>query len=88
MKFSKFIIIALLVAGLLAIAQHHHHDGEEHADCPVCALVQHGLDYTDYTPQVTVFWVVVFVLVNEKSAFKANSRSHFHRPRGPPALVA
>lgn len=88
MKIFRHIVVLLLVAGLLAIAQHHHDDFDAHDDCPVCALVQSGLDFGDYTPKVAVFWIFLFALVGESRTCKANSHFHFYRPRGPPAIFA
>ena len=86
MKFWKTIIVVLVVAGLLSIAQHHHDDFDEHDDCPVCALVQNGLDFSGNIPEVALFWVVVCELVSEIRVFKTNPRFHFSRPRAPPIL--
>ena len=86
MKFLKTIIVALLVAGLFSIAQHHHDDFDEHDDCPVCALVQNGLDICGDVPDVAVFLVVICELVSEIHVFKTNPRFHFSRPRAPPIL--
>lgn len=88
MKFLKTIIVTLVIAGLISIAQHHHDDFGEHDDCPVCALVQNGLDFNDYTPQVAVFWVLLFIVAAECSVSKAKAHFHFYRPRGPPAIFA
>ncbi len=88
MKFLKTIIVALLVAGLLSIAQHHHDDFDEHDDCPVCALVQNGLDLSGDATEVAVFLVVIGELVSEIRIFRTNPRFHFSRPRAPPALSA
>lgn len=84
MKIFKAIVVTLLLAGLLSVAQHYHDDFDEHDDCPVCALVQHGLDFSDFTPHVAVFWIVLFVLRGESGVFRANPRFCFCRPRGPP----
>lgn len=86
MKFLKTIIVALLVAGLFSIAQHHHDDFDEHDDCPVCALVQNGLDVACGTTDVAVILVVIGELVSEIRIFKTNPRFHFSRPRAPPVL--
>lgn len=88
MKFLKTIIVALVVAGLLAIAQHHHEDFDDHSDCPVCALVQNGLDVASDTADVAVILVVICELVSEIRIFRTNPRFHFSRPRAPPALSA
>ena len=88
MKFLKSIIVALVVAGVLSIAQHHHDDFDEHDDCPVCALVQNGLDFNGDIPDVAVFLVVIGELVSEIRIFRTNPRFHFSRPRAPPALSA
>ena len=88
MKFWKTIIVALVVAGLLSIAQHHHDDFDEHDDCPVCALVQKGLDVASGTTDVAVILVVIGELVSEIRIFRTNPRFHFSRPRAPPALSA
>jgi hypothetical protein len=85
-KFLKTIIVALLVAGLLSIAQHHHDDFDEHDDCPVCALVQNGLDVACGTTDVAVILVVIGELVSEIRVFKTNPHFHFSRPRAPPIL--
>ena len=82
----KTIIVALLVAGLFSIAQHHHDDFDEHDDCPVCALVQNGLDVACGTTDVAVILVVIGELVSEIRIFKTNPRFHFSRPRAPPVL--
>ena len=86
MKFLKTIIVALLVAGLFSIAQHHHDDFDEHDDCPVCALVQNGLNVASGTANVAVILVVICELVSEIRIFKTNPRFHFSRPRAPPIL--
>lgn len=88
MKFFKTIAVSFLVAGLLAIAQHHHDDFDGHDDCPVCALVQDGLEFNDFTPQVTVFWAVLFVLTGACGTRRADSHFNLYRPRGPPAFFA
>ena len=88
MKFWKTIIVALVVAGLLSIAQHHHDDFDEHDDCPVCALVQNGLDFNGNVPDIAVFLVVVGELVSQIRVFKTNPQFHFSRPRAPPAFSA
>ena len=88
MKLFKTIVVSFMVAGLLAIAQHHHDDFDEHDECPVCALVQDGLEFNDFTPQVAVFWTVLFALAGVCCTRKAVSHFHFYRPRGPPALLA
>ena len=88
MKFLKTIIVALLVAGLFSIAQHHHDDFDEHDDCPVCALVQNGLDFSGNATEVAVFLVVIGELVSEIRVFRTNPRFHFSSPRAPPALSA
>jgi hypothetical protein len=85
-KLFKTTIIALVMAGLLSIAQHHHDDFDEHDDCPVCALVQNGLDVSDNVPDVAVFLVVICELVSEIRVFKTNPHFHFSRPRAPPIL--
>jgi len=82
------LIVVLLVAGLLAVAQHHHDDFDEHVDCPVCALVQNGLDMGENAPDVCVFLVVVCELVSEIHICRANPHFHFSRPRAPPTLLA
>lgn len=86
MKLFKIIIVTLLLAGLLSIAQHHHDDFDEHDDCPVCALMQNGLDFSGDVPEVAVFLVVICELVSETRVFKTNPRFHFSRPRAPPVL--
>ena len=88
MKLYKTIIVAFVVAGLLSIAQHHHNDFDEHDDCPVCALVQNGLDVASGTTDGAVFLVVIGELVSEIRIFRTNPRFHFSRPRAPPALSA
>ena len=87
-KVSRAIIVILLIAGLLSVAQHHHDDFDGHEDCPICALVQDGLDYHDYTPQIAVFWAGLFTLAGAECTRKANPHFHFYRPRGPPAIFA
>lgn len=86
MNFLKTIIVALLVAGLFSIAQHHHDDFDEHNDCPVCALVQNGLDVASDTTDVAVILVVIGELVSEIRIFRTNPHFHFSRPRAPPVL--
>lgn len=86
MKLFKTTIIALVMAGLLSIAQHHHDDFDEHDDCPVCALVQNGLDVSDNVPDVAVFLVVICELTSEIRVFKTNPHFHFSRPRAPPVF--
>ena len=88
MKFLKTIIVVFLVAGMLSIAQHHHDDFDEHDDCPVCALVQNGLDFDGDIPGVVVFLVVICELVSEIRVFKTSRRFHFYKPRGPPCFSA
>lgn len=88
MKFLKTIIVTLLIAGLLSVAQHHHDDFDSHEDCPICALVQDGLDISDNAPEVALFLVVICELTSQKCASKTNSHIHFYRPRGPPCLSA
>ena len=82
------LIVVLLVAGLLAVAQHHHDDFDDHEDCPVCALVQNGLDMNGDVTDVAVFLVVVCELVSEIHIYKTNPHFHFSRPRAPPAPLA
>lgn len=86
MKLFKTTIIALVMTGLLSIAQHHHDDFDEHDDCPVCALVQNGLDFSGDIPDVALFLVVIGELVTETRILKTNPRFHFSRPRAPPIL--
>lgn len=86
MKLYKTIIIALVMAGILSIAQHHHEDFDEHDDCPVCALMQNGLDFNGEVPDVALFLVVICKLTSEIRVFKTNPRFHFSRPRAPPIL--
>ena len=86
-KFLRAMVVVLLAAGLLGIAQHHHDDFGEHDDCPVCALVQGGLDICDDTPIVSVFWVILFALVGEGCTCLAGTHFRFYRPRGPPFLA-
>ena len=86
MKLYKTIIIALVMAGLLSIAQHHHEDFDEHDDCPVCMLVQNGLDVASGTADVAVILVVIGELVSEIRIFRTNPRFHFSRPRAPPVF--
>lgn len=86
MKFLKTIIVVFVVAGLLSIAQHHHDDFDEHSDCPVCALVQHGLDIAGDIPEVNLLLVVICELLSEIRVFKTNPQFHFSRPRAPPIL--
>ena len=81
------LIVVLLVAGLLAIAQHHHDDFDEHEDCPVCALVQNGLGMNGDVPDVAVFLVVICELVFEIRVCKTNPHFHFSRPRAPPVCI-
>lgn len=88
MKFLKTIIVALLVAGLFSIAQHHHDDFDEHDDCPVCALVHDGVEFVDYTPQVIVFYSTLFVLRGPAPICVEKSRYRFYRPRAPPVPFA
>lgn len=87
MKLLRTIVVTLMVAGLLAIAQHHHDDFDVHDDCPVCVLVQNGLDFGDDVLNVAVFLVVVCELASEIHVFKTNLRFHFSRPRAPPCLL-
>ena len=88
MKIFRTIIVVLLFAGLLSVAQHHHDDFDSHEDCPICALVQDGLDIGGDVPQVALFLVVICELTNQKCLSKTNSLVHFYRPRGPPCLLA
>jgi len=85
-KLFRAIVVTLFIAGLIAIAQHHHDDCDEHEECAICALVHDGLDYTDFTPQVAVFWILLFSLPCETRVDKGNPQANFERPRGPPAF--
>ena len=88
MKLFKTIIVALVMAGLLSIAQHHHDDFDEHDDCPVCALVQDGVEFVDYTPQVVLFWGTLFTLREPTQVYTETLRYNFYKPRGPPCFLA
>ena len=83
----KFIIV-LIAACLLAVAQHHHDDFEEHEDCPVCALVHDGINLDDFTPVVTVFWVLLFIVQVQNSSRNLPNFVHHYNPRGAPAIKA
>lgn len=85
LNMRKFVIV-LIAACLLAIAQHHHDDFEEHEDCPICALIHESEDIKDYTPEVTVFWFILFILTIPHFAQKTFSAILHYRPRGPPNI--
>ena len=85
---AVLLVLALLfvtVSAPFGIGHGLHHDcsGE---GCPVCALVQDGLDISDNAPEVALFLVVICELTSQKCASKTNSHIHFYRPRGPPCL--
>gem|GEM_PF-3231072 len=44
-KKRKFFtgLILILVLASFSLAFFHHHDDGEHSDCPVCALIYHGV---------------------------------------------
>jgi len=85
LNMRKFVIV-LIASCLLAIAQHHHDDFEEHEDCPICALIHECDDIKDYTPEVSVFWVILFLVTTPHSAQESFSTILHYRPRGPPAI--
>ena len=80
------LIIVLIAACLLAVAQHHHDDFEEHNDCPVCALVHDGINLDDFTPVVTDFWVLLFIVQVQNTSRNLPNFVHHYNPRGPPAV--
>ena len=86
MKWIRVALVALVVAGILAIAQHHHDDFDEHDDCPVCALVQDGAEFVDYTPQVVIVYKTLFILDTPTYNYVEMLRYNFYKPRAPPAL--
>jgi len=79
----KFIIV-LIAACLLAIAQHHHEDFEEHDDCPVCALIHDGLHLDNFTSVAVVFWILLFILQTQCGSQNPQTFIPHYNPRGPP----
>ncbi len=81
----KFVIV-LIAACLLAIAQHHHDDFEQHEDCTICALIHDGWNLEDFTSIVVVFWMLLFI---QQTPFASQNSFYFvfhYNPRGPPAV--
>ncbi len=79
----KFIIV-LIAACLLAIAQHHHEDFEEHDDCPVCALIHDGFHLDDFTSVAVVFWILLFIIQAQCGSRNSLTFVPHYNPRGPP----
>ncbi len=85
LNMRKFVIV-LIAASLLAIAQHHHDDFDGHEDCPICALIHECEDIKDHTPEVTVFWFILFLITIPHLTQKTFSTILHYRPRGPPNI--
>lgn len=84
LNMRKFVIV-LIAACLLAVVQHHHDDFEEHEDCPICALIHDRVNLDDFTPVVTVFWILLFILQTQYASRKPFAFALHYNPRGPPA---
>ena len=84
LNMRKFVIV-LIAACLLAVVQHHHDDFEEHEDCPICALIHDGVNLDDFTPVVTVFWILLFILQTQYASRDPFAFALHYNPRGPPA---
>ena len=80
----KFVIV-LIAACLLAVAQHHHDDFEQHEDCAICALIHDGFHLDDFTPIAVVFGVLLFILQTQYVPRNSLSFVLHYNPRGPPA---
>lgn len=80
----KFVIV-LIAACLLAIAQHHHDDFEQHEDCTICALIHDGWNLEDFTSIAVVFWVLLFIQQTPFASQNSLYFVHHYNPRGPPA---
>lgn len=81
----KFVIM-LIAACLLAVAQHHHDDFEQHEDCTICALIHNGWNLEDFTSIAVVFWVLLFILQTQYFPRNYLSFVLHYNPRGPPAI--
>lgn len=81
----KFVIV-LIAACLLAVAQHHHDDFEQHEDCAICALIHDGFHLEDFTPIAVVFWVLLFILQTQYAPRNPLSFVLHYNPRGPPGI--
>ena len=45
MRFTALILALLLFSATLVESLHHHDDGDDHADCPICiAALHHSAD--------------------------------------------
>ena len=80
------LLIVLIAACFLAIAEHHHDDFDSHDDCPVCALIHSGIHLDDFVPVVTVFWVLLFIVQVQNSSRNLPNFVHHYNPRGPPCI--
>jgi len=49
LKRLSLFFVCLLLFSFVAEAFHHHDDGEEHDDCPVCMAVVHNKADTGFT---------------------------------------
>ena len=85
LSYMRKFVIVLIAACLLAIAQHHHDDFEQHEDCTICALIHDGWNLENFTFTAVVFWVLLFI---QQTPFASQNSFHFvlhYNPRGPPA---
>ena len=81
------IVIVLIATCLLAVAEHHHDDFEEHEDCPICVLIHDGYNLENFTPIAVVFWILLFILqVQYVSRIPFTQTLHYN-PRGPPITM-
>ena len=83
-KRLSFIFVCLLLLSFLAEAFHHHDDGEDHDDCPICMAVVHHQADTGLTfapPEIqreltgTVYVLPFFSVVSKISFTPANNRA-------------
>ena len=80
----KFVIV-LIAACLLAVAEHHHDDFEQHEDCAICALIHDGYNLEEFTPVAVVFWILLFILQVQYASRNPQIFVPHYNPRGPPA---
>ena len=85
LSIRKFVIV-LIAACLLAVAEHHHDDFEQHEDCPICVLIHDGYNLEDFTPIAVVFWVLLFILQVQHATRNLHTFVPHYNPRGPPAI--
>lgn len=81
-KFNLFLVV-LLVAGLLAISQHHHDDLEHHDECAICQVLDCGFDVAE--PVVLSLCIgVAWILSRIQKRFVSYPRIVLHFSRAPP----